>query len=182
MVKDIFGFQCLKMHLVLWRAKTRPFQVDTHRGIELCNSWEQGGLTLQGLDRGQEGAASRGGGGRGGGGGAVAGSSVRQEAKAVEAVDCKDDQPEVEGEAGKGSEEDPSPGVRLLCLPGEEGWDEGDKEDEGVDEEEDDEDLAELDEVVTPSPRATAHKVASQHHGRLSRGVCSDWVGGCSQG
>ena len=171
------------MHFVLWRrAKPRPFQVDTHRGIELCNSWEQGRLTLQEVDRGQEGAASRGGGGRGGGGGAVAGSSVRQEAKAVEAVDCKDDQPKVEGEAGKGSEEDPSPGVRLLCLPGEEGWDEGDKEDEGVDEEEDDEDLAELDEVVTPSPRATAHKVASQHHGRLSRGVCSDWVGGCSQG
>ena len=152
----------------------------THRGIELSNSRQHCGQTLQRVYRGQQCSASRGrgGGGGGGGGGAVAGSSVRQEAEAVEAVDGKDDQPEVECETGKGSKEDPSPGVRLLCLPGEEGWDEGDEEDEGVDEEEDDEDLAELDEVVTPAARAAAHKVASQHHGRLSRGVCSAWVGG----
>ena len=154
-------------------------ELDTHRGIEFCNSREQGRLDLQGVHRGQEGASSR---GRCGGGAAcgapVAGASVRQEAKAVEAVDGQDDQPEVEGETGKGGKEDSSPGVGLLCLPREEGWDEGDKEDEGVDEEEDDKDLAELDEIVTPAPRATAHKVASQHHGRLSRGVCSDWMGG----
>ena len=94
-----------------------------------------------------------------------------QETKAVETVDGKDDQPEIECEAGKGGKEDPSPGVGLLGLPGEEGWYEGDKEDEGVDEEKDDQHLAKLDEVVTPASRAAAHKVASQHHGRLSRGV-----------
>ena len=106
---------------------------------------------------------------------------MRQEAEAVEAVDGQDDQPEVEGEAGKGSEEDPSPGVRLLSLPGEERWDEGDEEDEGVDEKENDENLAELDEVVAPAARATAHKVPSQHHRRLSRGVQPTLGGGSSQ-
>ena len=106
-----------------------------------------------------------------------------QESEAVEAVDGQDDEPEVECEAGKGSEEDPSPTVRLLGLPGEEGWDEGDEEDEGVDEEEDDEHLAELDEIVTPAARAAAHKVASQHHAdSLSRGVCSAWVGNGKKG
>lgn len=80
---------------------------------------------------------------------------MSKKSEAMQPIDGQEHQPEVEGDAGQGSEVYPLPPVRLLRRPVEQGWHEGHEEDEGVDAEDDDEDIAVLLDIITESTWAS---------------------------